>query len=276
MAAVEHTEDDADVSVEELERVWTTTIAHLRAQVFSSLDASESYPPKEPGSDLAEDDAACTEAFWGSTIVGLGMSTAQDSLKAAIALDEAGHRPVVATTVLARTTIETAASGLWLLQPQSHPERVCRTLRWWHQNGADQRKSMRHLDPDNVSHSATLDSDHADLQRQIRAVATANGIAEKDALGSASATEMIREAGGDGALLVWTAASGVAHGRFWTATGIGMDTVLIEGPDGDVALTSQNRHQTLTTLLKAAVCLLELHELVLKRGGGSAVGLDVN
>ena len=54
---------------------------------------------------------------------------------------DAGVHHLLATSTLARGTIEAAATGLWMLSPPDKATRDERCIRWWCQNANDQHKA---------------------------------------------------------------------------------------------------------------------------------------
>ncbi len=120
-------------------------------------------------------------------------------------------RSVSAPATLLRTAIETAATALWVVAPDTSDERVARTLRWHH---ADYLDSATH----SFDTGDTMKRARQEIGDTFRALAVEIEI-DPDIFGDRlTTTGVLRELESDGQvglLGTWRLASGFAHGRPW-------------------------------------------------------------
>lgn len=181
------------------------------APVIDQLQAESAAPGMfavADGSTLADDDAR-RGAYPASHAATWCAATAIDHLHAVkMLVVDAGVHHLMATSTLARGTIEAAATGLWILAPSDRATRDERCIRWWCQNASDQ-------------HKATPNESRRDevLSLLTHGVPQANRVRKgyyvTDVVNWVD--EHVEPA--NGAAFAWKLSSGFAHGRPWAVLG---------------------------------------------------------
>lgn len=170
--------------------------------------------PVLPGSALVGDDRA-SQPYQLTSAVRACLSAAVDHLHAAKVLaHESGRLHLAAPSTLARGVIENAATGLWMITPQTRDERILRALRWWARNVHDQVGAGR-LPPGRTK---------AGVLGKIAAVAQRRGIDPGGATNGYQMLKVIRQVDREHPDLrelefTWQLCSGFAHGRPWAFLG---------------------------------------------------------
>lgn len=177
--------------------------------------ADETDFEHRPDSALAGDDRA-TSPYNTSHAFRQSLNASIDHLHAAKTLvHDVGMLHLGAPSTLARSALENAATGWWLLEPSKRDERVLRTLRWYSRNFRDQHTA---LDDTSLTPTQTLEQK---LDR-IRAIASRRGLNPEEAAGGFQMSKIV-QAHTDGtstdSKFVWQLASGFAHGRPWAYLG---------------------------------------------------------
>lgn len=144
------------------------------------------------------------------------LNAAIDHLHAAKTLiHDVGVLHLGAPATLARSALENAATGWWLLEPPGRDERVLRTLRWYSRNFRDQHTAL----------AATPLAAERTLEQKlgrIRMIASSRGLNPEQATAGFQMSKVM-EAHTRGtntdSKFVWQLASGFAHGRPWAYLG---------------------------------------------------------
>lgn len=166
-------------------------------------------------SALTGDDRA-TSPYNTSHAFRQSLTAAIDHLHAAKTLvHDVGMVHLGAPATLARSALENAATGWWLLEPRGRDERVLRTLRWYSRNFRDQHTA---LDDTTLIPERTLEQKLG----KVRAIAAKRGLNPDQAAGGYKMSTVI-EAHTAGtrtdSKFGWQLASGFAHGRPWAYLG---------------------------------------------------------
>lgn len=169
-------------------------------------------------SALAGDDRA-TKPYNTSHAFAQSLSAAVDHLHGAkVLVHDAGMLHLGASSTLARSALENAATAWWLLHPTSRDERVLRTLRWYSRNFRDQHSAV-----DKVPSLAGQGRSLEEKLDGIRAVAAGRGLDPVAAVGGYRMSTVVGEhaqVSGMGTLFLWQLTSGFAHGRPWAYLGV--------------------------------------------------------
>lgn len=112
---------------------------------------------------------------------------------------------------LARASIESSASVVWMLSPANRSTRIKRRLSLALQDAYDADKAAREIGNQNTTLNARLD-------RLTEIVRTATGDREIPRLWTTTVVKEAEAAAGVGfrPMLVWRVGSGFSHGRLWT------------------------------------------------------------
>lgn len=191
----------------------------------------------DPGSELAADDVA-SSPYQVSHAARSCLAAAVDHLHASKVLaHDSGLLHLAAPATLARGTIETASTGLWILSPDSRQERVRRTLMWHAQNIHDHFRSG--LAPKSSTKSERL--------ARLEVVADRFGLSAKSYKSADSLTQILQTVEAEhpdlsSLLMSWRICSGFAHGRPWVYLGALQQEVVAKPEPGvfDIKLTNDS------------------------------------
>jgi hypothetical protein len=145
--------------------------------------------PPGPGSAMAGDDSRLP-GFPPSTLIVSSLDVAIEQIHAlsVLFIDAQLAHPHVPLTLL-RASLEDASRALWLIAPDSRPERLLRALRVWHQDFGD-RAEYEQSKPQEPGRKTGRER-----QQEMRDKAMAFGLPADTVAGSLPATSMIRRAG---------------------------------------------------------------------------------
>ncbi|ASR55639.1 MULTISPECIES: hypothetical protein [Cellulomonas] len=174
---------------------------------------AEVVPPRpEPGSPLAEDDAALG-IYVLSHGVALAHGVAMDHLEAIRGtIQDAQRTHPWAEHTLARAALESACTALWLIGPDDPAERRHRRVRQLYNNSDEGRKASKLLGGDKLQSGRTFD----EVLEEFRSLAP-----DSRSVKSWTYRDVVRGAaqhcGSDSDLfeLLWRIQSGLAHGKSW-------------------------------------------------------------
>jgi hypothetical protein len=207
--------NDESLSNSEVEDAWRR-IARNTNRLMSQTSSPDTLRA-ETGSALAGDDKS-SRAYEVSHAAGFNVTASIDHLHALCSLVlDAKVIHIAALATLARGSLETSATAIWVLHPASRSERVARTLKWHAKNIIDgDRAAIDAGLPVLVSLQARMDK----LQR---AAGTRNLDFDRIKRGYSS-TEVVKYADNAidsvmGVVFPWRLCSGFAHGRPWAYYG---------------------------------------------------------
>jgi hypothetical protein len=171
----------------------------------------------DPGSSLAGDDKR-SAPYQVSHAASLNLSASADHLHALCTLVlEAQVLYVAALATLARGSLETSATALWILAPMDRDERVTRALKW-------HVKDIKDGDTAAIGAGVPVPAARQDRLDKVEALALTQGLDWGDVRKGYTSSEAVSAAeaaakSGLGAVLPWRLCSGFAHGRPWAYLG---------------------------------------------------------
>ncbi len=184
-------------------------------------------PPPHPASVLMTDDEFCPDLTLSSHIGHHLVPSAVDHLwYLTTSITRAKQWPVFGGYTLARSTIETASTILWVLNPQDRQLRLMRHLRLEAANVNAARKMMKTQNEVGTFLGFTVKEDAPDQfvagrRSAIEDAADRIDLPRKALDAAPTMTSIIKEAASESgespqALLDWQIASGAAHGKPWS------------------------------------------------------------
>jgi hypothetical protein len=210
---------------EELLRLLSQVNGWVR-RIDPDADHPQTPPPGSPmrGDDTQTRPYELSHAAWHS------LSHAVDNLNCLLALlRDVRWVHMYAPYALVRAALENASAAVWMLQPNSRPDRVTRRLRF---AAADIRSSeqVRLLIGTVGRRSAQ------ERISQVRDIARRAGVEANAAVQRVGFGEIVKAAGsalgpGDGTVILvsWRLCSGMTHGDFWPTLSGGTERVELPG-----------------------------------------------
>lgn len=236
----------------------------LLAQVKGLSAEVAALPAPQPGSSLGRDDDLAAP-FKPSQVTRRALANATEHLDALrMLLVEVGvQHPAVPFTLL-RAAIETAATAIWVLDPQGRrPERVLRALRLALKEASDQNRLE-------VTMGSTPSRPFADRKARILEVA-GGGIGPDTKVTQPTSKEIVESAEAStgrnvGLYAAWQICSGFAHGRLWSTLAVQDREAVSESDDGDLMLRITGSTKALTWALTLSItAVMQGAELYRKR-----------
>jgi hypothetical protein len=232
---------------------WRTEVLERMNRASVVLDRIESTEPYfvEPESDLAGDRAQVPD-LWVDTLATRRLKVAVDYL--------AGLRDLVvngthlfAPFPLLRAVLESAATAVWLLEPDDRKIRLQRLV-GLHIDDTNNKKAVQFMLPEEFR-------DAFDHEPGIKQMVTDSGSPRGKCKfpDYTSVLRMVDDLPGEGAsmLLAWRVCSGFSHGLSWATTGLMPQSNREQiGPTLHRAETSPN-YQLTSTIVRTAVRSIE-------------------
>lgn len=249
---------DRNVSEEQEQAAWEQweCIGSELRELVIQMD-SDTFYRVEPGSALAADDER-SHPFEISHIVGVSLVTSIDHLNAMEKLvRQASEMPICAPQALARSSIESAAVGLWVLSPRKRLDRVERAFRWWFQNS----ENHKHARDDYGERG------HPRFRARLRELAGEQGLTEGSVSRGYSISRVLddvrqRHENLDELKFAWQLGSGFAHGRPWAMLG-SLSSELVD--EDDVVARFRMTNSFGLTVYLAGQSLLAISTLIALR-----------
>jgi hypothetical protein len=210
-------------------------------------------PSVEPGSSLAGDDAGTDPYQISHAITHLAAVAAEQLHAVKTLMFEAGVLHNSAPFTLARSSIEVAATALWMLKPPQGAERIRRRMVHAAQDAEDGTIMAEGA-------GIPVPREFSERKKQMEMLASKAAGAPVN-LGSFRITRVVKAVdalnpSAVGILDAWRVGSGFAHGRSWSALGYLEREVLPAHEPGIAQLRLTNRADTVLWVTWAAYDLI--------------------
>jgi hypothetical protein len=198
---------------------------------LARIDPGAPRPQPSPGSSLRADDERVhpyelSHASWNSLVHAVDHLSCLRTL-----LRDAQVIRMYAPYSLVRSALENGCAAVWMLQPASRTDRLCRRLQLAASDVSNNEQAKK------LTGAAGPRSEEQRLD-EIRSIARRWGVAEAEAVRKVGYGEIVGSTPsmpGPGAVvipLVWRICSGIAHGDLWTTLQIAERADLPDVPPG--------------------------------------------